>query len=117
MLKLGGRCIIISLLQDHILKLILDYLYAELGWMVRFHRCLGSEEKHLAESPDAIAMPVFAVVATKFKRMGDVSPVSTKRDECRVYLVQRRKEKKDGSATVPRPLPRLCSLSDSLKWR
>ncbi|CAG0915076.1 unnamed protein product [Notodromas monacha] len=67
-LKLGGRCIIISLLQDHILRLVCEFFYVTEGWMLRFHRSKLSEDRQLYDNPEALAMPVFAVVATKFKQ-------------------------------------------------
>lgn len=66
-LKLGGRFICISLLQSHILKKVLE-VFCDLSWMVRIVRCHEAEQKSL-ENGDGTTLPVFIVIATKFKKM------------------------------------------------
>lgn len=65
--KLGGRYLCISLLQSHILNKLLAS-FCDKAWMLRVVRCHEAEEKN-AEDADGTAMPVFVVVATKFKEM------------------------------------------------
>ncbi|KAL0848842.1 hypothetical protein ABMA28_013262 [Loxostege sticticalis] len=66
-LKLGGRFVCISLLQSHILKKLLE-TFCDKSWMFRVVRCHEAEEKN-AENGDGTTLPVFVVVATKFKAM------------------------------------------------
>ncbi|CAH0726326.1 unnamed protein product, partial [Brenthis ino] len=66
-LKMGGRFICISLLQSHILNKLLSFFCDKL-WMFRIVRCHEAEEKN-AENGDGSTLPVFVVVATKFKEM------------------------------------------------
>lgn len=62
LLKSGGRYICITLLQEHILKLLLNFFPAN-NFMVRVLRCFEAENKNA----DSIAMPIFVVVCTKCK--------------------------------------------------
>lgn len=61
----------ITLLQEHILKYILDY-FPRNGFMLRVVHCAdadrANQEKN-ADNPEVMAMPVFIVVATKFKAL------------------------------------------------
>ncbi|CAG9121648.1 unnamed protein product [Plutella xylostella] len=66
-LKLGGRFVCISLLQSHILAKLLK-VFCDKSWMLRVVRCHEAEQKN-AESGDGTTLPVFVVVATKFKEM------------------------------------------------
>ncbi|KAJ2944486.1 hypothetical protein O0L34_g3831 [Tuta absoluta] len=66
-LKLGGRFMCISLLQSHISAKLLEY-FCDKSWMFRVVRCHEAEEKN-AENGDGTTLPVFVVVATKFKEM------------------------------------------------
>lgn len=77
-LKQGGRYIIVTLLQDQILKKILSY-FPEMGWPVRIH-LINTDS---SENKD-FHMPVFAVVLTKFKKlpnMKQILEVSTVEDK------------------------------------
>ncbi|XP_012251378.2 eEF1A lysine and N-terminal methyltransferase homolog [Athalia rosae] len=65
-LRNGGRYICISLLQEHILKKLLNY-FPNAGFMFRVIRCYEAELKTYEE--DGNAMPVFLVVATKFNEL------------------------------------------------
>ncbi|XP_063702286.1 eEF1A lysine and N-terminal methyltransferase homolog [Culicoides brevitarsis] len=67
-LKIGGRFICVSLLQPHILKLLLATLPAN-NFMFRVVRCVEAERKTAETSSDGTSMPVFVVVATKFKAL------------------------------------------------
>lgn len=70
-LRTGGRYLCISLLQEHILKYIIDY-FPKNSFMLRIVHCLDAEranQEKNAGNPDAITMPVFAIVATKFKAL------------------------------------------------
>ncbi|KAM3959142.1 eEF1A lysine and N-terminal methyltransferase homolog isoform 1-T1 [Aphomia sociella] len=66
-LKLGGRFVCISLLQSHILNKLLN-TFCDKSWMFRIVRCHEAEEKN-AENGDGATLPVFVVIATKFKEM------------------------------------------------
>lgn len=66
-LKLGGRFVCISLLQGHILCKLLN-VFCDRSWMLRIVRCHEAEQKN-AEDGDGTTLPVFVVVATKFKEM------------------------------------------------
>ncbi|CAD7000074.1 unnamed protein product [Ceratitis capitata] len=67
----GGRYLCITLLQEHILRYILNY-FPRNGFMLRVVHCTdadrANQEKN-ADNPDVGAMPVFIVVATKFKAL------------------------------------------------
>ncbi|XP_013147174.1 PREDICTED: methyltransferase-like protein 13 [Papilio polytes] len=66
-LKLGGRFLCISLLQTHILnKLVKEF--CDKSWMFRIVRCHEAEQKN-NENGDGNTLPVFVVVATKFKEL------------------------------------------------
>lgn len=65
-LKIGGRYICISLLQEHILKKILNYFPSN-DWMLRIVRTFNPEKK--AIEANANTMPVFIVICTKFKNL------------------------------------------------
>ncbi|XP_062548546.1 eEF1A lysine and N-terminal methyltransferase homolog [Armigeres subalbatus] len=67
-LRIGGRYVCISLLQEHILKEILGY-FPENEFVLRVVRCLEAEQKTAESSSDGTSMPVFIVVATKFKKL------------------------------------------------
>ncbi|KAI9586170.1 eEF1A lysine and N-terminal methyltransferase homolog [Glossina fuscipes] len=68
-MKSGGRYLCVTLLQEHILKYILDY-FPKHSFMLRIVHCRDAEnanrEKN-AYNPESITMPIFLVVATKFK--------------------------------------------------
>ncbi|XP_031837673.1 eEF1A lysine and N-terminal methyltransferase homolog [Nomia melanderi] len=65
-LRNGGRYICISLLQEHILTELLSY-FPSAGFMFRIIRCYEAEAKARIEEGSLI--PVFVVVATKFKNL------------------------------------------------
>lgn len=67
-LRVGGRYICVSLLQEHILKQVLDF-FPEHDFMFRVIRCAEAEAKTAEDNSDGMAMPVFMVVATKFKKL------------------------------------------------
>lgn len=67
-LKIGGRFICVSLLQPHILKLLLEYLPLN-NFMFRVVRCVEAERKTAESNSDGTSMPVFVVVGTKFKAL------------------------------------------------
>ncbi|KAM7351156.1 eEF1A lysine and N-terminal methyltransferase homolog [Cochliomyia hominivorax] len=70
-LKNGGRYLCISLLQEHILKYVIGY-FPKNSFMLRIVHCLDAEranQEKNAGNPDAVSMPVFAIVATKFKAL------------------------------------------------
>jgi len=59
----------ISLLQEHILNFLLDFLPKH-NCMLRIVHCLGVEQANKEKNADdALTMPVFVVVATKFKSL------------------------------------------------
>ncbi|XP_026685542.1 methyltransferase-like protein 13 [Diaphorina citri] len=69
-LKQGGRYIVISLLQDHIVQFLVSYFHS-LGWMLRISRC--REAEHAAGR--SLIQPVFVVIVTKFKKIPNITPV------------------------------------------
>ncbi|XP_030749681.1 eEF1A lysine and N-terminal methyltransferase homolog [Sitophilus oryzae] len=66
LLKLGGRYLCISLLQEHILNKILLY-FPKNDWMFRVVRCFEPETKSVQNGENAL--PVFMVICTKFKAL------------------------------------------------
>lgn len=78
--RVGGRYLCVSLLQKHILNYILDY-FPKHSFLLRIVYCRDAEqaqkERNMANSDDSetMAMPVFMVVATKFKAL--LTPVTT----------------------------------------
>ncbi|ESO86417.1 hypothetical protein LOTGIDRAFT_129263 [Lottia gigantea] len=78
-LKLGGRYICISLLQDHILRKLLAH-FSQSGWPIRIHRI------HSGNPADSeFQLPVFAVICTKFKKMEGMKQVCADRE----YKIER----------------------------
>lgn len=67
-LRKGGRYVIVSLLQEHILKALLAR-FPPNNWMFRVVRCLEAENKIDAEQTENIQMPVFMIVATKLEKL------------------------------------------------
>lgn len=63
-LRIGGRYLCVSLLQEHVLKMALSYFPAH-SWMFRIVRCLQVEKSNETEN----SFPVFLVVCTKFKSL------------------------------------------------
>ncbi|XP_016963875.1 eEF1A lysine and N-terminal methyltransferase homolog [Drosophila biarmipes] len=65
----GGRYVGISLLQEHILNFLLEFLPKH-NCMLRIVHCLGVEQANKEKNADdALTLPVFVVVATKFKSL------------------------------------------------
>lgn len=69
-LKSGGRYICISLLQEHVLKLLLHF-FPRNNCMVRVVRCFEAENKESVNG----SLPVFMVICTKFKLLPSVVSV------------------------------------------
>lgn len=69
-LKSGGRYICISLLQEHVLKLLLQF-FPRNNFMVRVVRCFEAEHKESANG----SLPVFMVICTKFKALPNLVSV------------------------------------------
>lgn len=67
-LRVGGRYLCISLLQKHILEAMLTR-FARNNWMFRVVRCIEAEERNSEEQSDGNSLPVFMVIATKFKQL------------------------------------------------
>ncbi|BES89337.1 Methyltransferase-like protein [Nesidiocoris tenuis] len=72
-LRFGGRYIVVSLLQQHILEFVLSK-FMEKGWMIRVCRCFDAEDKSFKEQ-GVKPLPVFIVVLTKFKKLPNVKPI------------------------------------------
>lgn len=70
-LRLGGRYLCISLLQPHILHQIVHW-FVDHGWPLRILRCT---EVDISKNPEDRIFPVFAIIATKFRKMSDMKPV------------------------------------------
>lgn len=67
-LKPMGRFVCVSLLQEHIVKALLDFFPAE-NFLLRVVRCLEAEKKTSSTNEDGSSMPVFLVLATKFSKL------------------------------------------------
>lgn len=67
-LRLGGRYVCISLLQPHILDHLLARFSQDRSWPVRVVRCREVDENR---APQDRKYPVFAFIATKFKKGPD----------------------------------------------
>lgn len=67
-LKNGGRFVIISLLQSHILDTLLNFFPSN-NFLLRIVRCLEAEQKTSESNEDKSSMPVFVIVATKFMKL------------------------------------------------
>lgn len=67
-LRIGGRYIVISLLQKHIIEALLKR-FAMNNWMFRVVRCIEAEEKTMENSNDGSSLPVFMVIVTKFQNL------------------------------------------------
>lgn len=67
-LRIGGRYICISLLQNHIIEAMVEF-FTKRDWMFRVVRCLEAEEKTNQTSNDGTSLPVFMVIATKFQKL------------------------------------------------
>ncbi|XP_019875061.2 eEF1A lysine and N-terminal methyltransferase homolog isoform X2 [Aethina tumida] len=63
-LKIGGRYICVTLLQEHILNILLSYFPSN-NWMFRAVRCFDAEKKAIENGENAF--PVFITICTKFK--------------------------------------------------
>ncbi|KAG0730494.1 Methyltransferase-like protein 13 [Chionoecetes opilio] len=97
-LRVGGRFVCVSLLQEHILQHILEW-FPKNGWMVRVCRCEEAEKSQFEAGH--FSLPVFVVVCTKFKKMPNFKPVlevqldgdsSPQRVQCAQELLERVKE-------------------------
>ncbi|ALC40309.1 CG2614 [Drosophila busckii] len=66
----GGRYVGISLLQEHIINYLLDFLPRH-NCMLRVVHCLDVERasRERSSDGDGLTMPVFVVIATKFKSL------------------------------------------------
>jgi spermidine synthase/ubiquinone/menaquinone biosynthesis C-methylase UbiE len=67
-LKPMGRFVCVSLLQEHIVKSLLEFFPAN-DFLFRVVRCLEAEEKTKENNEDGSFMPVFMIVATKFTKL------------------------------------------------
>ncbi|CAG9826229.1 unnamed protein product [Diabrotica balteata] len=65
-LRVGGRYICVSLLQEHILKYALEYFPSN-NFMFRIVRCFEAERKAIENGENSL--PVFILVCTKFKAL------------------------------------------------
>lgn len=65
-LKSGGRYICISLLQEHILRFVLNY-FSSNDFIFRALRCFEIEQKAIEKGEST--MPVFMIVCTKFNKL------------------------------------------------
>jgi len=70
-LRIGGRYICVSLLQPHILHSIVSW-FSSRGWPVRIIRCPEADTNKPAEDR---VLPVFVVVATKFRSNINMKPM------------------------------------------
>ncbi|KAK4317286.1 hypothetical protein Pmani_011625 [Petrolisthes manimaculis] len=71
-LRVGGRFVCISLLQEHIVTHLLSW-FSQHSWMIRVCRCEDAERSQ-SESGQ-FSFPVFVIVCTKFKQMPNLRTV------------------------------------------
>lgn len=71
-LRVGGRYVCISLLQEHIIAHVVSWFPAN-GWCVRLCRCEDAEKSQAEEGK--FSFPVFVMVCTKFKQMPGFKPI------------------------------------------
>ncbi|EDW02775.1 eEF1A lysine and N-terminal methyltransferase homolog [Drosophila grimshawi] len=64
----GGRYVGISMLQEHIINYLLEFLPRH-NCMLRIVHCLDVERANKERSEDALTLPVFVIIATKFKNL------------------------------------------------
>lgn len=62
LLKINGKYICISLLQEHILRKLISF-FSDAYFGIRIERCLDAEKKSVERGE--MGVPVFAVVCTK----------------------------------------------------
>lgn len=67
-LKNGGRFVVISLLQEHIIKYLLNF-FPENNFLFRVVRCIDAQTKTQQTNDDGTSMPVFAIILTKFLKL------------------------------------------------
>ncbi|CAH1395829.1 unnamed protein product [Nezara viridula] len=72
-MRIGGRYIVVSLLQQHIMSFLLQH-FEEKAWMIRVCRCYDVEAKSFKEQGSK-SLPVFMVIFTKFKKIPTSQPV------------------------------------------
>lgn len=127
-LKQGGRYLIISLLQDQILRKILSF-FTEIGWPIRIHLI------NTDTSDKEFHMPVFAVVLTKFKklpnmkqilevstveekveRFGDVDKIKSVLKEMQYYALIRQQISKRNISKDPVSLNLYSDMSSSPRY-
>ncbi|CRK99147.1 CLUMA_CG012476, isoform A [Clunio marinus] len=70
-LKTMGRYVCVSLLQEHIIKSLLDF-FPKNNFLFRVVRCLEAESKTSTTNEDGSSMPVFLIVATKLMKLPNV---------------------------------------------
>lgn len=67
-LKNGGRFVIVSLLQAHIIVTLLNF-FPQNNFLFRVVRCIEAELKTSETNEDKSSMPVFVVIVTKFVKL------------------------------------------------
>ncbi|KAL8562396.1 hypothetical protein ACOMHN_066110 [Nucella lapillus] len=73
-LRLGGRYIIISLLQDQVIQALVKH-FAQTSWPIRVHRVDSVQSEKAGEEEGDFTLPVFAVVLTKFKALPNMKQI------------------------------------------
>lgn len=63
-LRNGGRYLCVSLLQEHVLRMLVNYFPVH-NWMFRIVRCVQAEKSNDSDN----SFPVFMIVCTKFKAL------------------------------------------------
>uniref|UniRef100_A0A2R5LH54 Putative spermine/spermidine synthase n=1 Tax=Ornithodoros turicata TaxID=34597 RepID=A0A2R5LH54_9ACAR len=73
-LKVCGRFICVSLLQQHVMELLVGWFYNDTSctWVIRVHRCEDAEQTSRTGS---VVLPVFVIVFTKMKKMPSMNSV------------------------------------------
>ncbi|XP_071450712.1 eEF1A lysine and N-terminal methyltransferase homolog [Hetaerina americana] len=70
LLRVGGRYVVVSLLQSHVLTIILNH-FPKIGWMLRVVHCVDATDHNQTYegSSGGSRLPVFVVICTKMLGM------------------------------------------------
>ncbi|CAG2103136.1 unnamed protein product [Medioppia subpectinata] len=77
-LKPFGRYLCVSLLESHILKLLMNWFHKNGNWLLRIERIESAEDMTRFQSTeDSLVLPVFAIICTKLMPTTDGKPNNT----------------------------------------
>ncbi|XP_046398309.1 eEF1A lysine and N-terminal methyltransferase homolog [Ischnura elegans] len=111
LLRVGGRYVVVSLLQSHILNIILNH-FPKIGWMLRVVHCVdATDANQITEgSSGGSRLPVFVVICTKMLGMigkqavieFSVDGESVQRLTCEEELIQSIQQVRKGALALHR---------------